>query len=153
MSGKDKVVKQSQKAIGLAVIDGPAIKGKKIKLKVKGLNTNIGFGVGLKDIIKSKTYKGNFSAIGHGTFLACNNTYIYSHHEKTSNMVMKGISFLNNEELTISVKTNGESVEIKKGDGKTVQLSLKKMTEAEWKQACFCVMLSGTGDSVEILDG
>ena len=104
----NKSVKQTQKTPGIALLDGPSIKGKKIRFKIKGLNTNIGVGIGLKDLIKSKGFKPSFSSIGHGTFMGTNNTYVYSHHEKTSNMVMQGISFTNGAEITLHVKADSK---------------------------------------------
>lgn len=50
-------------------------------------------GVGFKDIIKANQFKFNSAAIGHGAYMISHNSYIYSHHIKANNMVMKGLTF------------------------------------------------------------
>jgi hypothetical protein len=40
---------------------------------------------------------------------------------------------------------------VKKLDGKTIVLQMKKMNEEDWKQLVFCVYLAGIGDKLEIL--
>ena len=41
---------------------------------------------------------------------------------------------------------------VAKGNTKVASIPLNKMTEAEWKQAAFCVHLGGSGDKVDIID-
>ena len=40
---------------------------------------------------------------------------------------------------------------MKKSDPKTVNLTMKKLTEEEWKQLVVCVFLGGIGDKVDFI--
>ena len=64
---------------------------------------------------------------------------------------MQGISYTPNDEVTVTVKPDSLVVS-KKGDNKSATIPLKKMTEADWKQACFAVCLGGNGDKIEIIN-
>lgn len=66
-------------------------------------------------------------------------------------MKMLGISFAAGSEVTLHAKANTLEV-VAKGNTKVASIPLKKMTEAEWKQAAFCVHLGGSGDKVDIID-
>jgi hypothetical protein len=50
-------------------------------------------GVGFKDVIKKNEFKFASNGIGHGGYLLANNSCLYSHHSKSNNMIMKGITF------------------------------------------------------------
>ena len=39
----------------------------------------------------------------------------------------------------------------KKSDGKSVEISLKHIPEADWKELYFCVTMNSVGDKVQLL--
>lgn len=107
-------------------------------------------GVGFKDILKTNNFHFGSTNIGHGTYLVSNNSYTYSHHNKSHNVVAKGFNFSTGQEISIVLKPESV-VFIKKTDAKSVSLLLKKMTDQDWKQLCLCVYLGGIGDKVDII--
>lgn len=76
------------------------------------------------------------------------NSYTYSHNDKNENMIMKGFGFNTGDEIGISVKGNEVHFKKKNDPKATSTLSLKNLTDDNWKQLSFCVCLNGNGDKV-----
>lgn len=98
MASESKVAKQTEnKQVGFVTLTGSPLKEKSLTMKISHLAVNIKVGICLKDIIKSKGYKMNPNAVGHGSFMIASNSYIYSHSDPAYNMVMKGFGFNTND--------------------------------------------------------
>ena len=77
---------------------------------------------------------------------------IYSSGEAASNNVKGQISFKANDEITVEINAKEKVLVFsKKNYAPTQNISLKHVTEIDWKELYFCVSMNGVGDKVQLI--
>jgi len=89
----------------------------------------------------------------HGLFVLSSNGFIYSSGDNTINNTKSLLTFKANEEICLEVdaKENKLIIAKKKNDNKVTEISLKHLSEMDWKELYFCVGMNSVGDKVQLL--
>ena len=88
--------------------------------------------------------------IGHGCFLLSDGGNSYSHSHRENNKFQTVFKYETGD--IIKIDTNVDELLFSNETRKWEWKVKVRLTEEEWQQACFCVLLYGKGDSVLILD-
>lgn len=84
--------------------------------------------------------------------MVSSNNFIYSSGDPNLNNTKGGISFKSGDEMIVEVDAKDSKLIVKKkNDSKAVDISLKHISETDWKELYYCVNLGSTGDKVQFL--
>jgi hypothetical protein len=92
------------------------------------------------------------SNLQHGYFVASSNGFIYSNNDEASNNTKWALTFKTGDEITIEIDQKDNKMSIKKkNDSKSYAISLKHLSENDWKDLHLCVCLNVKDDKVQIM--
>ena len=84
--------------------------------------------------------------------MSSSNGFVYSSSDEASNNTKWGLTFKTGDEITIEIDHKDNKISVKKkNDSKSYAISLKHLSENDWKDLHFCVCLNGKEDKVQIL--
>ncbi len=87
--------------------------------------------------------------IGHGCIILFRHGVLFSHRNKEENGIQKDFKYETGD--VVRVETNDNELLFKNEKNNTEYKMKLSLTEYEWKQAHFCVLLQNYNDSISIM--